>query len=595
MKFETESSRELIPFFRAELLDEDDVNRIYALISDESAAIRFAAGEFIFQHLLSKTGADPSNPDHDAQLRAMLDFIEEKTQHAELPNYVVDALWGKATVLKDWAAMTNLLLTESQKKALSDSQQTLLVRILNCSVKKACGEKIVPKTKADPDHKDKKEAIQESKSKLSEHLVKALPQVLQKFKADKEKTADLVEIPQYFDLGVYSTFRLTTQHKELLKLLQEIFNKSVDAYTFRNIAKTLAYLQTENENARQTDVAINELSDAAFAKFRSALDNAESEESEEELALTLALQRLAELTKYLGLAHLDELFDSIENALQGNLAAQGEECVMRALDILFYQLAWARSKIDPNRPDTDAIDALVRKRDAVFKLLEKYLKNKSVAIAEKAFLVANDMLIMFSKSMRDAKTSLSALGYLPSTALVTQMRGFFADEVTNKQTFRDDEDEMARKEKLITALAKSIAFNALHADNAPAVLCNFVSHGKFVEEIVKTFLHKLREKYKDNEYRVILETLKIKYEQVESSITEGEAVTVPTSPQKKKKSKSKKTDDEEDQEKDKEEGDDLEEDDEDTASRTPLRALERLSKRLADTYGIPTQRHEWLR
>lgn len=576
-------------------MDEDDINRIYALISDENAAIRFAAGEFIYQHLLNKTGADPANPDHDAQLRAFLDFIEEKTQHAELPNYIVDALWGKAAVLKDWTAMTNLLLTESQKKALSDSQQTLLVRILNCSVKKACGEKIVPKTKADPDHKDKKEAIQENKSKLSEHLVKALPQVLQKFKADKEKTADLVEIPQYFDLEVYSTFRLTTQHKELLKLLQEIFNKSVDESTFRNIAKTLSYFQQENENARQTDVAINELSDTAFTKFRSALDNAESEESEEELALTLALQRLAELTKYLGLAHLDDLFDSVDNALRGNLAAHGDECVVRALDILFYQLAWARSKIDPARPDADAIDTLAKRRDTVFRLLEKYLTNKSVNIAEKAYLVSNDMLILFSKNMREAKTSLSPLAYSPSAALVTKIRGFFDDEVTNKQTFRDDEEEMARKEKLITALAKSIAFNAFNVEHAPAILCNFVSHGKFVEEIVKTFLHKIREKYKDNEYRVVLETLKIKYEQIESSITEGEAVAVPTSPQKKKKSKSKKTDDEEEQDKEKEDEDDLEEDDEDTAARTPLRALERLSKRLADTYGIPTQRHEWLR
>ena len=576
-------------------MDDEDINRIYALVSDENASIRFASGEFIYQHLLSKTSADPANPDHDAQLRSLLDFIEEKTQHAELPNYIVDALWGKAPVLRDWSAMTNLLLTDSQKKSLSESQQTLLVRVLNCSAKKACGEKIIPKNKADPDYKDKKEVIQENKTKLSEHLVKALPEILQKFKADKEKTADLVEIPQYFDLGVYSTFRLTAQHKELLKLLQEIFNKSVDESTFRNVAKTLGYLHQENENARQTDVAINELSDKAFAKFRSALDNAESEESEEELALTLALQRLAELTKFLGLAHLDDLFDSVENALRENLAAHGDECVIRAFDILFYQLAWARSKIDPISPDVDAIDALVRKRDAVFKLLEKYLTNKSVSIAEKAYLVANDMLILFSKNMREAKTSLASLAYSPSVALVTKIRGFFDDEVTNKQTFRDDEDEMARKEKLITALAKSIAFNSFHVEHAPAILCNFVSHGKFVEEIVKTFLHKIREKYKDNEYRVVLETLKIKYEQVESSIAEGEAITVPTSPQKKKKAKSKKTDDEEEQDKDKEEEDDLEEDDEDTAVRTPLRALERLSKRLADTYGLPTQRHEWLR
>lgn len=47
----------------------------------------------------------------------------------------------------------------------------------------------------------------DDKHKLTEHFIQTVPPLLQKYKADHEKLTNLLAIPQYFDLEIYTKNR----------------------------------------------------------------------------------------------------------------------------------------------------------------------------------------------------------------------------------------------------------------------------------------------------------------------------------------------------------------------------------------------------
>lgn len=49
--------------------------------------------------------------------------------------------------------------------------------------------------------------VQDDKQKLTEHFIQTLPALLERYSADAEKLTNLLAIPQYFDLDIYTTAR----------------------------------------------------------------------------------------------------------------------------------------------------------------------------------------------------------------------------------------------------------------------------------------------------------------------------------------------------------------------------------------------------
>lgn len=60
--------------------------------------------------------------------------------------------------------------------------------------------------------------VQEDKQKMTEHFIQTLPTLLQRYGADAEKLANLMAIPQYFDLVVY-----TNSRQEQVKIISDSF------------------------------------------------------------------------------------------------------------------------------------------------------------------------------------------------------------------------------------------------------------------------------------------------------------------------------------------------------------------------------------
>lgn len=70
--------------------------------------------------------------------------------------------------------------------------------------------------------------VQDDKQKLTEHFISTLPILLDKYRADPDKLANLLSIPQYFDLEIYTISR---QEAVSIHLKKKKNKMAVDYYT----------------------------------------------------------------------------------------------------------------------------------------------------------------------------------------------------------------------------------------------------------------------------------------------------------------------------------------------------------------------------
>lgn len=135
--------------------------------------------------------------------------------------------------------------------------------------------------------------------RLTEHYIQTLPLLLGKYIADPEKVANLLLIPQYFDMEIYTTsrqekvslsyfcnnilfkalanttFALSLQSLEsLLRLMQSVVERHTETEVLENCGKTLEVLCTEDHAIySRCDVIRSTLIDRLVNKLREVLDD----------------------------------------------------------------------------------------------------------------------------------------------------------------------------------------------------------------------------------------------------------------------------------------------------------------------------------
>lgn len=75
--------------------------------------------------------------------------------------------------------------------------------------------------------------VQEDKQKMTEHFIQTLPILLQKYSADAEKLANLMAIPQYFDLVVYTNSRQEAVSEK----------KTIISFVFKILIQILEFIE----------------------------------------------------------------------------------------------------------------------------------------------------------------------------------------------------------------------------------------------------------------------------------------------------------------------------------------------------------------
>lgn len=237
-----------------EILTDKDCEHVYELVYSSHRAVAQAAGEFLNERLFRpddeatagvKTRRGKKRLPNTPLIRDLVLFFIESELH-EHGAYLVDSLIETNQMMKDWECMTDLLLEEAgpDEEALDNQKETSLIELMVCCIKQAAtGEAPVGRgpTRKMLSVKELKQVF-DDKQKLTEHFIQTLPLLLDKYRADPEKLANLLAIPQYFDLDIYTKSRQEMNLDSLLNKIHAIVEKMHDSEVLDTAAKTLEHM-----------------------------------------------------------------------------------------------------------------------------------------------------------------------------------------------------------------------------------------------------------------------------------------------------------------------------------------------------------------
>lgn len=109
---------------------------------------------------------------------------------------------------------------------------------------------------------------------MTEHFIQTLPTLLHRYSADAEKLTNLLAIPQYFDLEVYTSSRLESNLQAFLDKMGDIMQSHNDKDVLETCAKTLEFLCTEGSAIyTRCDIARSNIIDQCVNRYKEAIDD----------------------------------------------------------------------------------------------------------------------------------------------------------------------------------------------------------------------------------------------------------------------------------------------------------------------------------
>uniref|UniRef100_A0A3P9JKH7 Cohesin subunit SA n=1 Tax=Oryzias latipes TaxID=8090 RepID=A0A3P9JKH7_ORYLA len=350
-------------------LSNEDCENVYHLVYSAHRPVAVAAGEFLHRKLFSRH--DPqaeealakrrgrSSPNGNLIRMLVLFFLEsELHEHAA---YLVDSLWESSQeLLKDWECMTELLLEEpvQGEEMLSDRQESALIELTVCTIRQAAeahppvgrgtGKRVLTA-------KERKTQI-DDKNKLTEHFIMALPMLLSKYQADAEKVANLLQIPQFFDLDVYSAGRMEKHLDALLKQIRLVVEKHIETDVLEACSKTYSILCSEEYTImNRVDIARSQLIDEMTDRFTHSMEELlqEGEEADDDDIYNV-LSTLKRLTAFHNAHDLTrwDLFGNCYRLLKAGIeqGSMPEQIAVQALQCSHYSILWQLVKITEGLP-----------------------------------------------------------------------------------------------------------------------------------------------------------------------------------------------------------------------------------------------------
>uniref|UniRef100_A0A8C2HD45 Cohesin subunit SA n=1 Tax=Cyprinus carpio TaxID=7962 RepID=A0A8C2HD45_CYPCA len=475
-------------------LSNEDCENVYHLVYSAHRPVAVAAGEFLHRKLFSRH--DPqaeealakrrgrSSPNGNLIRMLVLFFLEsELHEHAA---YLVDSLWESSQeLLKDWECMTELLLEEpvQGEEVLLDRQESALIELTVCTIRQAAeahppvgrgtGKRVLTA-------KERKMQI-DDKNKLTEHFIMALPMLLSKYQTDAEKVANLLQIPQYFDLDVYSAGRMEKHLEALLKQIKFVVEKHTDTEVLEACSKTYCILCSEEYTImNRVDIAhsqlIDELADRFSHSVEELLQAGEEADDDDIYNVLSTLKRLTAFHNAHDLTRWD-LFGNCYRLLRTGIeqGSMPEQIAVQALQCSHYSILWQLVKITEGAPS-------------------------------KAFMLLCDLLMIFSHQLTTgSREGLQPLVFNPDSTLQNELLNFILDHVfidqddENQSMEGDEEDEankieaLHKRRNLLAAFSKLIIYDIVDMPAAADIFKHYMKYYNDYGDIIKETLSKTRQ------------------------------------------------------------------------------------------------------
>ncbi|NXN88172.1 STAG2 protein, partial [Bombycilla garrulus] len=506
-----------------DVLSAEDCEMLYQFVYTTHRPLAVAAGEFLYKRLLSHEGDKEVQPKGGGmfgastdKLKRLIHFFLDSELHEHVA-YLVDSLWDWAgKFLKDWECMTTLLLKNAEEvgEALSDAQESALIEIMLATVREAA-EGHPPVGRGAPKKilsvKEKKIQLEDC-TKITEHFIMVLPQLLAKYSTDAQKVANLLQIPQYYDLDVYSTGHLEKHLDALLREIKDIVAKHSDMSVLEASSRTYYILCREGIAIySQVDCARTQMIDELMKQLDQLLDcfwqkeggfctdTGEISRMHSTLRRVAAFHNAHDLTKW-------NLYDKTLRFLvfeteHGSLPVL---IILPALQCTYFSLLWQLAAVSENSPK-ETLFPLRRELRRFSQICTGFLHHKEKDVREKAFMILCDwLLILGHLDSNSTEEAVGLLGYLPNTPLQEKLFSFikehvFMDEEEEKKDLTEegkDEtcklDDLHKKRSLLAAYCKLIVYNVVEMTAAAEIYKYYVKTYSDFGDIIKETLSKTR-------------------------------------------------------------------------------------------------------
>ena len=528
-----------------EILTDKDCEHVYELVYSSHRAVAQAAGEFVNERFFTsndetevKTKRGKKRLPNTPFIRDLVLFFIESELH-EHGAYLVDSLIETNSMMKDWECMTDLLLEEPgpNEDPLDNQQETSLIEIMVCCIKQsATGEAPVGRgpTRKILSAKESKQ-VQEDKQRLTEHFIQVLPLLLDKYRADPEKLANLLSIPQYFDLDIYTKSRQEQNLDFLLSKIHDIVDRSHNTEVLDTAAKTLEYMCVPGSAIfRKCDVARSTLIDAIVIKYkesiteyRDLIDGNEMPNEDDYFSVVESLKKVAIFYSCHDM-NVCEIWDSLYKDIKEPRYRLPYEAVKYCISACFYSVLWSQHNlIECPESDIRAEEACQKLKDRLCSFMDcmsEFVGEPSeeipLILREEAYNTICDLLVIFCNQLTTHKNHLlQRLVYEPDI-IMQDMLNRFVQQYVFSEAEEDDHDEHSKIEELhkkrnfLASYCKLIVYNMIPTKAAADIFKHHVKYYNDYGDIIKTTIGKARDINKTNCALTMQHSLNILYNEI---------------------------------------------------------------------------------
>lgn len=435
---------------------------------------------------------------------------------------MVDSLIESNPMMKDWECMTDLLLEEAGpgEEALDNRQESSLIELMVCCVRQAStGEPPVGRGASRKHHhmlsKEQAKIVSDDRAKMTAHFIVTLPALLDKFGADPEKLTNLVSIPQYFDLELYTTQRQEGNLSLLLNKIREIVSVQTEAEVLETCGRTLEFLCSEGcsvytkcnvARATITDACVNRYKEA-IDEYRSLIEGGETPDADELFNVINSLRKVSIMYMCHNLNDTniwDSLFEDLPKCLKQNESLMPPQALVYGVRACFYSVVWSLQSVEERGGAGVGAEAgVLRERLHAYCALCKEIVSNGITadLREEAYTSICDLLIFFSEHLyslhHPSEPAMKQLVYEPDNELCDLLNSFIQEFVFVHHNYDGQDErrieELHKRRNFLAAYCKLIVYNVAPIRRAADVFKHYIKCYNDYGDIIKATLSKARE------------------------------------------------------------------------------------------------------
>ncbi|XP_077435821.1 cohesin subunit SA-2 isoform X2 [Vanacampus margaritifer] len=504
-----------------DVLTADDYKPLLQLVYSSQRPLAATAGELLFLRVLSTDDPATNNQDEISQeeahkqqtftrFKALLEFYQSSKLHNHVV-YLVDSLWDcSGGLLKDWPAITSLLLQDAHNPmlGLTGEEKAVLVEIMIASVRQASeGPVLAGRNGAKKILSSREKKVQvDDCTKLTQHFLTVLPCLLVKFSGRWDIVASLMRIPQYF-VPESPEAQNTQLVSRLLAEFRAVLEVHSDAAVLEAASRT--FLSMCGEETTWGSVArpirdslvqgwVDHLKDLLTESRKGGIFSADEEQTGD---LFVTLKKVSAFHNCHDLSGWN-LFELLSPLLPVECSQKEPppQVLKEVLQCLCYCVFWSLSTSSDILTSRDKAVSQRLQLRVLSEASHRCLSHANHSVRQQAFQGVCDMLTAHSYQQQVwHPTSWAPLPYTPTPKLQMALLNFVCKNVfigpdcdhERKGCGHSEEkmEDLHRRRVMLAAYCKLILHGVLEMSMAADIFTFYVKYQNDLGDIIKETIH----------------------------------------------------------------------------------------------------------